>query len=100
MKRGSNQMSNEKGIKELKEVIVGGFSLTSIFIRHLKDGFDPTDPIKIFLAIQSDPAFKDAIDGINKVPSEIADVDLKEGFELGVLMLNEGKKLVLGILGK
>lgn len=90
----------EKGIKEIKEVIVGGFALTSIFIRHLKDGFDPTDPIKIFLAVQSDPSFKQAVDGINHIPSEVADIDLSEGFELGVLVLNQGKKLVMDILGK
>ena len=67
---------------------------------HLKDGFDPTDPIKIFLAVQSDPSFKQAVDGINHVPSEVADIDLSEGFELGVLVLNQGKKLVMDILSK
>jgi hypothetical protein len=93
-------MAEKKGVKEISELIIGGFSLTGIFIKHLKDGFDPTDPVKIFLAIQADPAFKEAIKGINSVPGEFKDIDMTEIFELSVLTLNEAKKLVLGILGK
>ena len=90
----------KKGIKEISELIVGSFSLTGIFIRHLKDGFDPTDPIKIFLAIQSDPAFKDAVEGLNNVPGQFADIDVSEAFELTTLSISEAKKLILEILGR
>jgi len=93
-------MSQKKGVKDLSELIVGGFSLTGIFIKHLKDGFDPTDPVKIFLEVQADPEFKDAIQGISNVPGEFADIDLSEIFELTTLSINEARKLILGILGR
>lgn len=89
---------SEKGIKETKEVITGAFALTGLFIKRFKDGFDPMDPVKIFIALQSDPIYKEAIKGIQQVPVEAADLSVDEIFELGAHVVSEGKNLVLGIL--
>lgn len=90
----------EKGIKESKELIIGGFGLAGLFIKHFMDGLDPMDPVKIFMAIQNDPKYKEAVEGLKHVPGEAQDYSVDEIFELGMLSINEAKNLVMQILGK
>lgn len=85
------------GIKETKEAITGGFALAGLFIEHFKDGIQPSDALSIFLKIQSDERFKEAVDGIAKVPAEATDLSIDEILDLGTHTINESRKLLVGI---
>ena len=86
------------GIKETKEALIGMNEFTLLLFKHLADGFDLTDPMKVWNELKSNPVlmikFKDAIEGYSKIPSEIADLDLSEGLELGNVQLSYVPKFV------
>lgn len=79
--------SKEHGIKETKEMMVGMQALTLVMMEHFKDGAQFSDALELWESFKNDAKFKAqlmaAYDGYKKIPAEIKDLDLLEGFELG-----------------
>lgn len=80
-------MAEEKiGIKETKELldVVGKLALKIIEISG--DGFQVKDAYDIAMFVLRDPSFKglvwEAVKGVNKIPSEIKDLDAVEAGDL------------------
>ena len=63
--------SEKYGIKELDEALVFGLSAGKAAIVALADGFQPGDLFVLLPALQTGP---EAFAGINKVPTELADL--------------------------
>lgn len=88
----------EKGIKETKEAIQGSLVIVKEIAHLLKDGAQIQDLVDGFVAINSDPvkkkAIEDALAGIQEVPAEVKDIDLAEGAELAILLIREIPELV------
>ena len=85
------------GIKETKESLVLGFAIAKILQNALKDGFQPADLLTVLEGLSSQEnvaIITAAVQGIEQVPAEAADVDFFEGLELGRFVLAEVKKLV------
>jgi hypothetical protein len=78
-------MSNETGIKEIREVLEAVLSekgLVGLFLRAFKDGAQSKDAMLIFSDLMSNPIYMKAIADISKVKMEMKDLDLNEGFLL------------------
>lgn len=78
-------MSNETGIKEIREVLEAVLSekgLVGLFLRAFKDGAQSQDAMLIFSDLMSNPIYMKAIADISKVKMEMKDLDLNEGFLL------------------
>lgn len=77
-----------EGIKELKEALLGVNELTLFIISRLQDGFQADDVLALFqkLISDEDPELKlavtKAIEGYDKMPAEVRDIDVGEGLEL------------------
>ncbi len=81
-----------RGIKELREAVIG-INETAIFMaERLRDGVGFDDATAIWDKITNDEEFKKifiaAYDGWRKIPDEIEDLDLAEGMELASLQLS------------
>ena len=81
------QAQEKQGIKETKEAIVAVNELAIAVIGAVKDGVQPVqDFAALFSKYQSDADFKAKIDaavqGIQAVPAELADLSLTETAEL------------------
>ena len=91
------------GIKETKELLVGVNELSIFLISRLRDGLDTGDFVAFYKKITEDDKFVDfmkvAYQDIGKVPEELGDIDLFEGFELSKLQLEYVPK-ILEALGK
>lgn len=93
------QMSEEKqGIKEAKEVLDGLNEVALLVIGQAKDGIQASDAVAVVEKLLLDSEFKAklvaAVDGIGKVPSELADLDASEIFELGKFEFEQVKKII------
>ena len=91
--------SGEHGIKETGEVIVGAFAVAAEIIRQVKDeGGLVEDVMDIIDKFKSDDVFKGKLEAmikdIGKVPDEVKDLQLNEGFALGAIALAELPKLI------
>ena len=78
-------MSNQEGIKEIREVLEAVLSekgLVGLFLRAFKDGAQSQDAMLIFSDLMSNPIYMKAIADISKVKMEMKDLDLNEGFLL------------------
>lgn len=87
-KKEGEKMENEKlGIKETMEMLEGLNELSLFVIQKSKDGLQAKDGVELVEKLLLDADFKSklsvAIEGINKVPAEIKDLDLNESFQLG-----------------
>ncbi len=89
------------GIKESKEFIIGNMELAVFLISRLKDGADFSDALAIFEKLTSDSEFKDllqvAYQGSSAIREEALDIDLREGAELGMLIISYLPKLINGL---
>ena len=81
-------MSEERGIKETKELFVAIDKLTLLFIKKFKDGLDFSDGFAIAKALVKDDDFKEAVKGLQKLPAEMKDLDFAEAMELGKIFLD------------
>jgi hypothetical protein len=83
-------MSEQVGVKELKEAILGLVVLGKAVAVLAKDGVDLSDAVALGQKFAADPAFKDkvleAVKGIDQVPAEVKDLTLAEGLELAALI--------------
>ncbi len=80
----------KKGIKETRELIMallGPKGLAVLLTKTFKDGFQVSDLVTIMTTLSLDPTFRDAIEGIQKLPEEVKDIDLAEGIELAEIAL-------------
>ena len=97
-------MENEKvGIKETKEVLEGINTIAEEIISVAKDGIQIKDAAQIVEDLITKPEFKqklvNMVEGINKVPAELKDLDLMEGVDL-IKFEYDGVKRVLEALKK
>lgn len=74
------------GIKETKEALDGIFAIGQEVAKVAKDGVQVKDAATVAEDLLAHPEFKAkliaAIEGINKVPAEVKDIDFGEGVEL------------------
>lgn len=91
-------MSEAKGIKETKEALVGALAIVKVAAEVLKDGAQLSDLVDGFSKLNSDPEKKalieQALAGIQELPAEIKDIDLKEGAELAGVLIKELPALI------
>lgn len=73
------------GIKETQELLDGVNELALIVIKHLKDGAQVEDVIKIAGELVASEKMKAALEGFDAVKDEVKDIDVKEAMELVVL---------------
>lgn len=82
-----------EGIKETKEAIVGLMALSAIIGKELKDGFQVDDLAKIVGVVLADPVKKEklavAVENIQKAAAELSDLQLGEGIELAIVVVQE-----------
>lgn len=90
-------MSEEKGIKETKEVLVGFIELAALLAVEFKDGVQVQDAISIIAKIQSNPELQAkliaAYNGIDQVPSEVSNLSLAEAISIVPEVIEAMKKL-------
>lgn len=88
----------DHGVKETKELLTGLFTVTKVLAVELKNGFQISDLIASFNAIQNDPVKKAALEAalknITEVPAEVKDVNLAEGIELAMHVITEVPSLI------
>ena len=91
-------MAEEKiDIKETKELALGIMKLSMITMKHVKDGVDLEDALKVLLEAAMDPEIKAALDGIKKVEDEAKDIDASEAVELVMAIAPKALELVQAI---
>lgn len=85
------------GIKETQEAIIAGVKVAKVLSAAAKDGLDIKDAVAVGTKFATDAEFRGAIiAGIQdsgKIPEEIKDIDMQEGFELVLAVLAELKKV-------
>lgn len=95
-------MSGEKDIKETKEVMVAFLKIAALLAVNFKDGVQAGDMVTIFQKIASDDVLKEALQNayadIEKVPSEVKDLQVAEVIELLACALPELKDLIKAIV--
>lgn len=83
-------MEEVKGVKELKEAIVGCFALGKVVAELAKDGIDFNDAVALAGKIAGDEVLKAklvaAVQGIDQVPAEIKDLKFAEIIELAQVL--------------
>lgn len=91
-------MGGVLGVKETKEVVSGAMHLGGLLYSRFKDGVQASDIVVILDKIKNDPELSAALiaayNGADKVPAEVKELDIQDGVELGVHLLQEGAKLV------
>ena len=77
-------------IKETKEAIKAIMVVGKFVVERAKDGIDLSDLSALITKIVLDPDFKKALEagvqGIDKVPTELGDLDFAEVIELATLV--------------
>ena len=81
-------MAEEKGIKEVRELLVGVNKLILIMLRELKDGFQMDDLVTIFTKLAMDKELRDAISDLDELKGEFQDISWDEGIELAQVLLS------------
>ena len=80
-----------EGIEETKEALVALLELGKFVAERAKDGLDLSDAAALVEKVFVDESFKAtlqaAVNGLDKVPAELGDINLQEAFDLvGVLV--------------
>lgn len=102
MAKGSEESqassSEQIGIKETKEALVGINELGLFFVERFKDGRQMGDFVAFWDKLKNDQEFylivQEAYRGIHLVPKETDNMDLKEGLELVTLQLSYIPKFI------
>jgi hypothetical protein len=86
-----------EGTKELKEALVGLLKLTAILGASFKDGVQVAD-FGVIMAKLQEPDVKAALEAayqdVDKVPSEVSDLQLAEVLELLPVVIPEVVKVI------
>lgn len=86
-----------EGTKELKEALVGLLKLTAILGASFKDGVQVAD-FGVIMAKLQEPGVKAALEAayqdVEKVPSEVSDLQLSEVLELLPVVIPEIVKVI------
>lgn len=93
-------MTEAKGVAEFKEALVGFLELAAAIGEQFKDGATVEDIGPVISKLQSEPLktmLLDAYNGIEQVPSEVADLSLIEVMELIPIIIPEITKLMKAI---
>jgi hypothetical protein len=88
-------MPEQKGVKEIEELLDGVDAIVMALVSELKDGFQVSDLAAILAKVAIDPKVKDAFDGVGGVVGEFKDISINEGIELGI----KGARMVAGWIG-
>lgn len=95
-------MSEQHGVKETKELVMAVNELSLAIIREVKDGVQVKDALALVAKMREDGPLKDALEkavaDIAKVPSEVSDLDLSEGFDLGMVQLRYVPKYIQALI--
>lgn len=87
----------EHGIKEIREAMEGLLEV-SLFIANLVgDGFQWSDISDVFKKLQDkefQAILKKAVEGREKIPAEVKDIDFEEAMELAVMLLKYLPRLI------
>lgn len=79
-------MAGQQGVKETKEAILALVILGKFVADRLKDGVQLDDAVALGAKLMGDADFKAkvmaGIDGIEKVPAEVGEIDLADLLEL------------------
>ena len=80
-------MSNEIGVKETKEALLGLLKILPILLKQFKDGVQVAEDAsalyeKIVKNEEIKAAILEAYDGYDKVPEEVKDISILEFFQL------------------
>lgn len=90
-----------EGVKETKEVMIAFLKIAALLAVNFKDGVQAGDMVTIFQKIASDDVLKEALQSaysdIEKVPSEVKDLQISEVIELLVCALPEVQALIKSI---
>src|SRR5690606_31975838 len=91
-------MSEQVGIKETKELLVGIFAISTLLMERLKDGWGYDDAIAIVSKLLMDSSFKDkltkAFSDIDKIKAEVKDLKTEEIAELAAYRVPEIMSLI------
>lgn len=94
-------MSEQYGIKETSELLIGVNELSVVIAGLLKDGAQVGDAAALFDKIKNDAVFKEklqaAYDQVNQVPVEVKDLSLAEGVQLAVLQAQYVPKILAAV---
>jgi hypothetical protein len=82
------------GITELKELLVGVEKLSLILIKRFKDGVTAEDFTAIMSALATDVDFKNAVTGLRSLPAELKDINVMEGMEIGMFVMQSIPKYI------
>lgn len=95
------EVKEELTIKETKELVLGLIELAALFGQAMKDGLTASDAVVVWEKIKASPELSEkllqAYNDIEKVPSEVKDITLAEGFEMGLAVLPAIGKLLAAV---
>lgn len=79
-------MSEQIGVKETKELVVGLLKILTVMVKQFKDGAQASDAAELYENIVKNPEVKAAImaayEGYDKVPEEVKDTSVIEFAQL------------------
>ena len=86
------------GFENTKEAIAAVIDLTDLIYDRLADGASVDDAVEIFKALSTDPELKAKIEAAwdkkEQIPSELKDLNLLEGAQIAMQLLEGVKKIV------
>ena len=81
----------EMGIKESKEALEGMMELSICMMEVFKDGMQLSDAMELWDKLKNDPSVSAkmmmAYEGYKKIPSEMKDLDIAEGIQLAMCVM-------------
>jgi len=81
-------------IKETKEFLSGILAAATVITELVLDGVDLQDVFTLVTKVQHDKRFKNATEGMEKIPDELSDLTSSEILELVSHIVNESKALI------
>lgn len=93
----AEEIKQEYGIEQTKELFLAVSMLAEIMIKALKDGAQAADMAILFQELakpEHQEMIKKAMDQVSMVPAELKDMKMDEAFVLAPLMIGELKKWI------